>query len=255
MITTTTDQPGIVIRLQREWDCSWATELYDFPHRRTTAGEVLAQVRSLPGAEADALMLQLLIAAGRGDQRCSRTALQVMLPKCVSLARSCRGLRRMDPQEAMGVVVAIMWEKVTTYPVHRTRHVIGNLAMDALKTVTRKITIPSDSLEVSLDPVVIEEVVAGEESSDGTEQERCFTELLTVMGWACDHNVLSQQQVSVLTRYSTGTKEERSTLADELGVSTRNLCRKVSAIRCNLAKALREHAVERGDLTDLGLHA
>lgn len=260
-MSTTATGPDIHHRLIREWEASWAQTLHAFPHGKHTAGQVLSQIRTSPRSEADQIMLGLLREAGAGDQACARTALQVMLPKCVSLARSCKGLSTLDPQEAISVVVAIMWERVSSYPMARTTSVIGNLAMDALKAVTRAFP-PALTLESPVDPLVLSEGRSGDsedtqhwpssipaaEPAAVTQAEENFHELYTVLAWSRDHNLLSAEDVALLVRYSTSSSAEKTAMAQHLQISMTALRKRAHRIRCTLIQAVQDYALTRADL-------
>ncbi|MFV0406570.1 MAG: RNA polymerase sigma factor [Propioniciclava sp.] len=77
----------------------------------------------------DAIMLALLRRQRAGDTLAGRTVLQAMLPKAVRLA-----IR--DPEASLSDVIALMWERISTYPLERRpQRIAANLALDTLKSV------------------------------------------------------------------------------------------------------------------------
>ncbi len=94
----------------------------------TSLDNVLDAVRSHP----DEVLRCLLAQCRSGDTFAGRVVIQAMLPKMVLMAKR-------DPIHDLGAYLAVLWERVQTYPLDRRPHkVAANLALDTLKGVKKQ---------------------------------------------------------------------------------------------------------------------
>lgn len=95
-----------------------------------TLEDVLARRRQ-PGSEQS--VLAALAELARSEQLAARTLLQALLPGLFTLARRTAG----DDPEAIEEMVALAWERIRTYPSHRSGSVPANILFDVRKRYRR----------------------------------------------------------------------------------------------------------------------
>ena len=255
MATTTTHTPSLITRLNIEWDRRWAEHLYDFPHGTMTCQQSL-QLVSHRAENAGSVMRGLLEAAGAGDDVCARTALQIVLPSVVSVARQCAPRQRAQAgayEEPLAVTVALAIERIKHAPLQRPGSVLGNLHMDLLKYALRYFKASESELLGMEDDLAGTEEFSSlygrlAETTSGTEEST--RQLLRLAAWMRDHEILTEAETAIFVSYEIGTSEERAALAEKLSTTREGLCVRVHRIRKAVKKAVSQYALQRSDLMD-----
>lgn len=258
-MTLTTATPSVITRLNHEWQARWADREYDFPHGRMSCQQTL-QLVSDRDPSADAVLRGLLTAAsqkGANDEVCARTALQIVLPRVVTVATQwarrwgCSQVGAYD--EPLAVSVAIAVERIKNAPLHRPGSVLGNLAMDLSKLVRRHFL--AAQAEIPADPTSCTDAIEARGASDAarrieqiSETEEVTDQVLRLAAWARDHEILTEAETSMLVCYEVGSADERKALAETYAIGSRALCLRVHRVRQTLKKAVQAYALERTDL-------
>ncbi|MEO4039921.1 hypothetical protein V3N95_11715 (plasmid) [Micrococcaceae bacterium Sec6.3] len=255
---TTTATPSVITRLNREWQARWADHEYDFPHGRMSCQQTL-QIVSERQPHADAVLRGLLTAAsqdGLNDAVCARTALQIILPRVVSIAAQCARRQRVQHagvyEEPFAVTVALALERIKHAPLHRRGSVLGNLAMDLLKFSLAHFTaaeaeIATDTTDTRVfDPRDLTEASRAAAGISATEE--ATQQVLALAAWARDREVLTEAETSMLVSYELADAAERKQQAARHGIESRALCLRVHRVRQTLKKAVCAHALQRTDL-------
>lgn len=230
-----------------EWHDRYAGIIENFGTLgRHRVGDFEQQLHELPKARMDAVLHELLTLEHSGHEVAGRLLLQLMLPKVAHLARSCTGLHRLgfSTKERECAALSAMWEAIHEYPLRRVNSVAGNLALNALSIITTtygssraqhsEVAAPDDFLDALL-------VTPGSESDEPTSGDSSFHDLVKVLTWAIDANVLTKSEVVLLSRYDLGEPAERTSLAEELSLSAATLSKRVWRIRSKLIEAVRTH--------------
>lgn len=257
MITAATT-PSVITRLNREWQARWAEYEHDFPHGRMTCEQTL-QIVSRREDHADAVLRGLLTAAsqdGLNDTVCARTALQIILPRVVSIAAQCARRQRVQHagvyEEPLAVTVALALERIKHAPLHRRGSVLGNLAMDLLKLSlayysAAEAEIPTDTADgYMFEPHTLNEIARIDTEVSSTEE--ATQQVLALAAWARDRDVLTEPETALLVSYELADCQERKRLAAKLGIESQALRLRVHRVRQALRKAVQTHALQRTDL-------
>lgn len=233
---------GVLGQLNSEWAASLGT--YPVPAawssasslaRFATLQEVLDAIsRTASSQDIDAILHALLTLHRRGDQTAGRTVLQTMLGKVARTAHTARNRGLGDEYEA---ALAAMWSAIHGYPLHRTRSVAGNLALDALRQLERRA--PE---EVAVPQTWLTEAEGAQHIPAGSADEGFDTVLVQTLTWAADHSVLSPAQIKLLAlahlQTSGGFVARMTGLAEEMGVTFRCLQQRHQRAVTRLAAAV-----------------
>lgn len=121
-------------------------------------------------------VLRALVARASWDVEAARVVLQALIPGLVRLASR---FADDDPDAAAGDVVAIAWERICSYPVHRRGQVAPNLLFDIRKQLvadrqplddlTWQVDAPSAEDE-ALEGLLFDELRAAEVAEMGTDE-------------------------------------------------------------------------------------
>lgn len=246
--------PSLITRMNREWQLRMAETTYAFPHGTMTCEQTLQLVSSRAPGSAD-IVRGLFEAAGRGDETCLRTSLQIMLPAIVNVAGQCRSRQRCSShtfEEPLAVVTALAVERIKNAPLHRPGSVLGNLSMDLLKYALRHFANDGEVLTHDGEhPDAQARDGLQARLHDQTSQTEVATrQLLRLAAWARDHDVLTETETSVFVCYGIGSAEERTALADRLETTKDRLAMRAHRIRKRLKKAVSSYALERTDLLE-----
>jgi hypothetical protein len=96
-------------------------------------------------------ILAALARMAPSDTLAARTLLQIMLPGLICLA----GRTAADDPVAIDEMISLAWERIRTYPTHRTSSVAGNILLDVRKQYRRhrRFEAPRDLVELTVEPV------------------------------------------------------------------------------------------------------
>lgn len=261
MLADTTSHVGLLKSLHQEWTTVLGTQEHCFGTLGTWTNQALRHhiQRDLVGdREAlDRALLELLKLSKAGDKNSSRMLLQLLLPKAPSLGRRCIGLRQMPIDDAIATAISALWESIHSYPIHRERHVLGNLVLDALSVITTQFaSMDRDGLYVNLtdndddlDAALNRELDLS--SQEPTSDTSASAQLVSVLTWAIDSGALSPDEVRILARaeLADSTEErhaQRTALAAELGISRDSVNRRVWRVRSKLVDAVQAHIALHG---------
>lgn len=237
--------------LRTEWTDRYVSLSHDFPGIGTRlCGELELELRAAGKAEQDRLLHALLVAASEGDSVAERVLLNHMTPKAHHLARSCAALRSYSYGDAIATSIGAVWEAIKEYPLHRDTSVHGNIGLNALSIITRTLGsgLRKGSEEMPTSDYELEAAI----DSQGTSHlepvwgDDSFHDLVTVLSWAVDTDVLSRDDVALLARFDLGDQDDRQALADERSLNRDSLNRRVLRIRNVLVEAVREHVRANG---------
>lgn len=228
-VTTNTSRASFTA-LNEQWERVHADQpippawTADFADAQTLQG-VLDLLRSTP--DPDAPLLALIARTQDGDETAGRVLLQTMLGKLHQIGRTAIG-RGLD--DAAHEALLAFYTATASYPLERDTKVAANLSMRCLNVLPAR----RGALETSCgidqaDDSYLERLLDRHEhhQTDPTD------DLVTLLAWALDEQVLDRDQVALLgRRYLAAQPPTSDELADELGVSS-------SAVRKRCAAAVR----------------
>lgn len=235
MTHATTRRASGLRDLDDDWDQRFADRPY-FLDEPTTPARLLEFVRHSPVPARDQLLHQLLTRAHEGDRIAARIVLQAMLPKAVSLARSCAALRQLPTADAQWDAVAAMWQAIDRFPLSRTSGIAMKLGMSALSIIT---DIPHGDLdhELPVDPSLMPEGAADDPA--GARTGDCLVDdLVEVFTWGIDNDVLTADEVRLLATFDLGTDADKASLPQRCGITRAALLKRVWRIRTRLMEAV-----------------
>ena len=209
-----------------------------------TLQDVITRLDEGDRAEDDRLLAALVRLAHSGQVMAGRIVLQAMLPKLVKISRTTGSTssETQSREDRCHVIVATFWTVMAGYPIHRrTTKVAAGLALDTLHELTRDLRrptrdIPVDPLEASDRFAVLTAVdptaTVGGLSSDA--------DLLEVIAWGVDVDVISGEDAAVLTRvYVPDPGIRTADVAAAMGLTTEALRQRCSRARRRLIEAVR----------------
>lgn len=255
---------GLQSDIRSAWARDFADRVFNFgPLGFASGDEMLGRIRAAEGVALDQLFLSLLEQAQTGHEGAERVLLQTMLPKAIQNGRTSTALRAYSPTDAVSIAISTMWESIRTFPVDgydiaaHSASVAGILGLNALRTIGRSSCENSEySASVKADPTELDDLDAllnaGQplESAEPTWGDSAFNDLVHVLSWAVDAQVLTRTEVSLLARFDLGDWEYgRASIeeaADELGMTAGAFQRRVHRIRCKLRAAVESHIAEFG---------
>lgn len=204
-----------------------------------TLGELLEAISTYSHpAGTDAVLHALLQLHADGDPTAGRAVMQSMLGKTNRLADTARKRGYDDPHQS---AIAAMWTCIGTYPLRRTRSVAGNLALDALRIITREAPQPPlPRLVPDWNPADRSSQPAN--TSDGSEGILENPE--QILRWALEQQVLSASDHHLLCRLylsSETTPRTLRVLAAEIGISDAAVRQRHCRAMRALIKAVRTH--------------
>ncbi len=228
-------QQGPIGALNAEWThlrhqtlpASWREDLPEYAR----LGDITEALAARSASEAGPILRALLSRAGT-EELAGRVVLQAMLGKVARLSRTARGRGHED---CASIAIAAMWSSIQAWPAHRPGSVPGNLALEALRLIP-----PAEAKEASL---VDELDGVGALEEPTIEPAASRDELVTILQWGLDHQVISRQDTQLLALVHLRDDDEALSLKDAaelIGVSyaaTRQ--RHARAVRA-LAAAVRE---------------
>lgn len=199
-------------RLNFDWtQISHRTCAWDLPCDSPieTLQDVLEAICS--AADSDALLHALLELQHAGEEDAGRVLLQTMLGSVHRLTATARGRGLVDGEAD---AITAMWDAIASYPLHRSSKVAANLALEALSSLQKAL---SSDLPASdgLEDLAHWEQACGRLS--GSQGPSASEEAAEALLWALDHEVLTRDEVALLTSiYITG---EASASSAELGAA------------------------------------
>lgn len=245
MPTTATSTPTTCSSYLGRLHHEWTSELADHPATGldgtpwstqhpaltgpATLQEIVTAISAADREHTDAMLHALLSLAHDGHPDAARTVLQTMLPTVARHGRTARYRHLDDPLSCAG---AAMWEAISAYPLHRTRSVAANLALEALHGLE-----PADASPIPVGEVICTRIesdqLAGHVPADEpTDQEA----VAATIGWGLDHDVLSPTEARILALTHLAEPTPTSTqIAADLGLSA-------AAVRQRHSRAVRKLA-------------
>ncbi|MGO3089945.1 MAG: hypothetical protein ACTII7_09695, partial [Galactobacter sp.] len=146
--------------------------------------------------------------------------------------------------------VALFWDVVMTYPLHRTQHVAGNVRGELLKAISRAYPTEVEANECptayeTTSTDVYRELFTAEGA--GSANAEALEAVMTVLDWARTHQVLNEEQIKLLGSYFTinGGREARQEMAQSEGITTKQLSHRVSKYTVVLRDAISEVGLTR----------
>lgn len=244
----------ITERMSQEWAAHYA-----FAERRygalgvLTGEELVSQIQSSTAHERDRLLGELLtLSTHNRDDAALRVLVQAFTPLIHAFARRFGGNFNVGGSSKattnLNASLAVFWEVVCNFPLHRTQHLSGNIRGEMNKIISREFTSPYEH-ELALGGAQ-EITEAALESNHGRLQGNVdvtdsigmnvdsMNELMRVLEWAIDQRVLKEPSAKLLGAYTVATKAERHRLAQELQTSSLQLSKRVSGYAHRLAKAV-----------------
>ena len=203
------------------WLCSWP-EL-----------DTLLNTKTLSRTDADRILYALLNAHSNGTQYAGRIVLQCMTPAINSIVKRSAYLYD-TPEDAAQQALAAMWNAINEYDLSVTERVASRLwsrTLNATATMKKRVVeIPTGDSRLGL----VESATPAPVPFD-TRHLGPTGEVLQLIAWGLDHEILSRSQAALLTRLYADTTPDsahwathRQTVAAELGVSERTLRRRAS---------------------------
>lgn len=181
--------------------------------------------------DTDAALLALLELASLGDTTAAQAILSCQLPWIASRVRRLTPLLG-DLDEAISIYLNATLEVVSSFPLHRSRHVLMALHGLIVKRVHREVgrlgqVVPTDDFEVSGHKI---STIWGTEGHPRSEEARLAVDLLAR---AHDAGALDTEQTLLLARSYLHDDVSREQIARELGISH-------AAARRRISQALRQ---------------
>lgn len=246
---------GIMGELNHEWEeslgsapapNSWNTHpvlgAFDTPE------SLLAHNLTCTATESDRLLHALLEANSQGDQVAGRTVLQCMLGKVRRLSHTARSRTLSDP---MNAALAACWDAICNYPLHRTSHVAGNLAMETLSRIPDHPPVDETPVEPwhffegtpdpNYPPASLEQTERPLPITHGSPSDPDPTQLVAeTLAWALDTGALTKAAVQLLARLhlGQGRPPKLRDIANELDISHTAARRRHSRAVRQLAQAV-----------------
>jgi len=222
-------------KLEQEWTDRHADRLFDFDGIGTvTGGALLERIFASGDRDRDRLLYRLLELAHAGDQGAERILVQSLIPIAKHHAHRVRVLDGFSHADRVGIAIAAAWNVVRRYPMRRTAKVRENLGMEILAELTPKPDANERHIHRYTETVSAEDL---EDLMDGwTPRPEPEVQLVRIFTWAIDHDVVTRDQVALLTRAYLG-EMDMDTLAAELEVKTDTLYKRVARIRTRIADA------------------
>lgn len=142
-----------------------------------------------------------------------------------------------------GMVLGVLWERVRSYPLHRTSHVAANLVRDTHQLTLRTLGIYGS--QSAADVVSFDDRAAPAEALTVSEKTSCDSsqELLELLAWAVQEQWLDEQSALILgTRYFGADTGHHGVVTDDrigelLGLSQPTISRRRAAANRKLLAA------------------
>lgn len=245
-----TTEPSLVDRLRSEWAQRYAHQEHLFGALGVGTGQELVCRIQSKGPDNDALLYELvrLCTMERHD-----AALRVLFEAFTPLIlKQGRKLGRVQGIGHINTAVATFWEVVSNFPLNRHRSIAGNIAGELIKACVRDFgAVAMGAAETSLDnnDIVIlnEELQRGRDHEQGTPSgnAEAFSEVMHVLEWAKDNNVLDSARAAELGSYTVATREERHEMAERMGLNPTQLSKKINRYTRDLAKGIQLRGLNR----------
>lgn len=223
-------------RLNHEWSSALAQAPsgWDLPldSPAPTLQDVLEAISD--AKDPDQLLYALLELHHDGDDTAGRVLLQTMLGSAHRLTRTARSRGLADGEAD---AIAAMWAAIATYPMHRTKRVAANLALEALASLQKALTSDLPASEGLEDLAHWEQSCGRLSGSHGPSASEEASEALL---WALDQDVLSRAEVALLTSiYITSDRATSAELAEVHDLSPAALRQRQHRAVRKLATAVR----------------
>lgn len=255
----------ITERMSQEWDTRHAFTSYRFGALGVLAGEELvSQIQSSDEHERDRLLGVLLTMSTRDrDDVALRVLVQAFTPLIHAFARRLGGNFNVGGSNKattnLNASLAVFWEVVCNFPLHRTQHLSGNIRGEMNKIISREFTNPYEhELALGGAQEITETALA---INRGNQQHNVdvtdsigmnvdsMNELMRVLDWAIEQRVLKAPSAKLLGAYTVATKAERHQMAAELETSSLQLSKRISGYAQRLAKAVQTGGLCREELS------
>lgn len=232
--------------LERALLNEWNETLAATRHTYGTLGELTGDeavnlIRQPQSAEErDLILIELLRLEHAGHGAAGKVVMKSFLALAFRLARkssSVRDIWRHSPTDATATTIGALWEVIRTYPLHRTSSVAGNIRLECIKLLEKGFGTIAEVDTVTVDDETLEHLV----NTTAEPVDDAFRDLVTLLTWAIDHDILTRDEVRLLTRIELADGnpgEERALAAEELGISRETLNRRVHRIRTKLMTAV-----------------
>lgn len=235
--------------LLNEWNDTLATTRHTYGTLGDLTGdEAVNLIRQPQTAEArDLILLELLELEHAGHVAAGKVVVKSFLALAFRLARTSSSVReiwRHSPTDATATTIGALWEVVHTYPLHRSTSAAGNIRLECIKLLEKGFGTIAEVDTVTVDDATLEYLV----DSSTEPVEDTFRDLVTLLTWAIDNDVLTRDEVRLLTRIELAEGnpgKERALAAEELGISRETLNRRVHRIRTKLMTAVCGDVAER----------
>ena len=227
-----------------------------YPNLDVPLCDIKAAFRARPSSWGNQVLGSLVAAAQKGDALAHLTVIYLLLPKAITLVASARSLRLYSLPDALSIYIGALWERILLHPLSRSGSVAGNLTLDAMGMLdsSTKRGNREHLHETSIDalPEYQEHAIeaglceAGDRTLNSAEASE--RDLVAVLAWSLDAEILTRDEVILLTRYylSGNPKEAREDLADELGLSLETCRKRAGRARAKLVDAVRTEITETG---------
>ena len=223
-----------------EWNATHSHTTHPFGELgELTGDEAVALIRHpQEQVERDAILITLLRLEHAGDTFAGRVLLKSFMPLALRLPSSVSAMRPLwqpSPADARTATIGVLWEVIHTYPLHRVNSVSGNIRLETIKALGRAYGNEASVDSLAVEDEVLEKIAGADESDD------VFRDLVTILTWAIDTNVLRRDEVQLLARIELAEGDPgdaRDAAAEQLGVSRETLNRRVCRIRTKLMHAV-----------------
>lgn len=242
MTPTASRTTPLVTKLNSDWDAFSIRTLQFGPLGFCEPSTLLTGIRSTSGSAAqDEVLYTLLCLARDGHTAAERVLLQALIPAARRMAHRVRSLDDFDRADRVGYAIGAAWESIRTYRLHLHARVMANLTMNMLRILTPEPTANDRLIASRTTPVSDDflEEVSGAWSPEPSPE----TELANLFTWAIDTNVLTRDEVALLSRVALG-DETHEMIAADLGMARDGLRTKVKRIRKRLSTAVQYQLVD-----------
>lgn len=248
-MSTITTQPRLLDTLTAQWATIAAHPVPAWQADPGTArwgcpAEVIQALDARPStAQSDAILWPLLRRAWDGDQIAARTLLHAFMPCLLGMNRTAWWCGVDDADSA---TVEALWTAIMAYPQHLDAKVAANIAWGARSRIggpdwslrrARRDKELNPMAGYTLSPDQLD--LRADEADTGNHQDQSAREATSLLRWAQDTGVLTDQEIALLARmHLTDQAPPWSQVAAELGISNAAARKRYSRAMQRLARAV-----------------
>lgn len=236
-MSSTTAPLDLRNRLNQEWEKHFGHQPRLFGVLgECTPDELLLRIKNSEKLVQDQILHVLVTMAHEGSKDAGRVVWQSLLPVAVRMSRRVHTLGDFGESDKISFAVGEAWQVIMTYPLHRQTHVAANLSMELLRRLTR-LTPNQRHIEeqtITASDAQLDQIIGEGEFQPASAE----AQLIHLFTWALNVGVIDRAGISLLSRVALG-EEATAEIAEDLGVSTKCLQKRIERVRTRLSNAVR----------------